>query len=88
MSKQKNMENVKTFAYQNSLPKLPIPSLEETTSKYLRSLRPLLSEKELTVVEEQIKDFIKPSGLGNLLQQRLIDIYINTFIFTLYLIFL
>jgi len=67
-------KNLKTFTYQHSLPRLPIPSLEETTTKYLRSLRPLLSKKELAVVEEQVKDFIKPNGLGNLLQQRLIDI--------------
>ncbi|CAJ0649699.1 6747_t:CDS:10 [Entrophospora sp. SA101] len=67
-------KNLKTFTYQDSLPRLPIPSLEETTTKYLRSLRPLISKQELAVVEEQVKDFIKPNGLGNLLQQRLIDI--------------
>lgn len=42
------MKAEKTFAYQNSLPSLPIPPLFDTAEKYLRSVRPLLTEEEYT----------------------------------------
>ncbi|CAG8533512.1 7335_t:CDS:2 [Cetraspora pellucida] len=64
----------KTLSNQSRLPKLPVPTLEDTTTKYLRSLRPLLSAKDLARNEAHIKDFLKPNGLGRVLQQRLIDI--------------
>ncbi|CAG8509740.1 1973_t:CDS:10 [Racocetra persica] len=64
----------KTFSNQSRIPRLPVPTLEETTTKYLHSLRPLLSAKDLARNEAHIKDFIKPNGLGRVLQQRLIDI--------------
>src|ERR1043165_3756991 len=66
--------SVKTFSNQHKLPKLPIPSLEESTTRYLNSLRPLLSSEKLANTERHVKDFIKPGGLGQILQQRLIDI--------------
>src|SRR3954454_21506644 len=65
---------VKTFSNQHKLPRLPIPSLEESTRKYLNSLRPLLSSENLAQTERHVKDFIKPGGLGQILQQRLIDV--------------
>lgn len=40
------MKAEKTFTYQNSLPSLPIPPLFDTAEKYLRSVRPLLTEEE------------------------------------------
>ncbi|KAF0377754.1 acyltransferase ChoActase/COT/CPT [Gigaspora margarita] len=64
----------KTFSNQSRLPKLPVPTLEETTTKYLHSLRPLLSDEDFARNEAHIKDFLKPNGLGRILQQRLIDI--------------
>ncbi len=67
-------QEINTFSNQHRLPRLPIPSLEGSTTKYLNSLRPLLSPEELARTEQHIKDFIKPGGLGQTLQQRLIDI--------------
>ncbi|KAJ3282746.1 Carnitine O-acetyltransferase mitochondrial [Rhizoclosmatium sp. JEL0117] len=63
---QKNL-----FKYQNSLPRLPIPSLEETCSKYLASVRPLLSETEFGTTTAVVNDFM--TGFGRTLQQRLIE---------------
>lgn len=40
------MKAEKTFAYQANLPSLPIPPLFETAEKYLRSVRPLLTDEE------------------------------------------
>ncbi|GBB93575.1 hypothetical protein RclHR1_00220009 [Rhizophagus clarus] len=74
MSKKEELEGIKTFSNQHRLPKLPIPSLEESTKRYLNSLRPLLSSEELARIEQHVKDFIRPGGLGQVLQQRLIDV--------------
>ncbi|CAG8659635.1 7441_t:CDS:2, partial [Acaulospora morrowiae] len=64
----------KTFSNQHKLPKLPVPSLEETIAKYLKSLRPLLSDADFARNESYAKDFLKPNGLGKVLQQRLLDV--------------
>lgn len=62
-----------TFHFQESLPRLPVPALKQSTAVYLQSLKPLLStESELTRRTEIVNDFIKPGGLGEKLQQRMI----------------
>ncbi|KAI9096994.1 acyltransferase ChoActase/COT/CPT [Phlyctochytrium arcticum] len=61
----------KTFSLQSTLPRLPIPSLTETATRYVNSLRPLLSPSELKHSEQLVQDFIRPGGLGETLQQRL-----------------
>jgi carnitine O-acetyltransferase len=58
--------------FQDSLPRLPVPTLEETARRYLKSLNPLLSQAELEKSKAAVKDFIKPGGAGEKLQERLI----------------
>lgn len=58
--------------FQDSLPQLPVPTLEETAVRYLKSLKPLLSAAEFKNSEAAVKDFIKPGGAGSKLQDRLI----------------
>ncbi|PHH74084.1 hypothetical protein CDD80_3327 [Ophiocordyceps camponoti-rufipedis] len=57
--------------FQDSLPRLPVPSLQETASRYLKSLHPLLSRAEYEVSQQAVTDFIKPGGIGTKLQERL-----------------
>lgn len=77
----------KTFSSQKSLPRLPLPSLEQTFDKYLKSISPLIRqqhdqgklegatvEQELQKRRQWISDFVKQGGLGPKLQQRLIDV--------------
>ncbi|KAI5477128.1 carnitine O-acetyltransferase [Pseudohyphozyma bogoriensis] len=77
----------KTFSFQPSLPRLPVPALAPTFERYIKSLRPLLLQDALTqgkgqeYVEEEIKkreelakDFLKKDGLGPVLQERLKDV--------------
>ncbi|PKY40473.1 acyltransferase ChoActase/COT/CPT [Rhizophagus irregularis] len=71
---EKGKREFKTFSNQHRLPRLPIPSLEESTTRYLNSLRPLLSSEELARIKQHVKDFIRPGGIGQILQQRLIDV--------------
>ncbi|KAK0520037.1 hypothetical protein OC834_007181 [Tilletia horrida] len=77
----------KTFSRQHELPRLPVPALEQTFKRYLRSLEPILAQKEelgqlpagataaseLAKREAHIRVFLS-SPLANQLQQRLIDV--------------
>ncbi|KAG9072821.1 hypothetical protein KI688_000599 [Linnemannia hyalina] len=63
-----------TLSLQHTLPKLPVPTLEETIAKYLKTIEPLTTPDELERNKELAKDFLKPGGLGRTLQQRLLDV--------------
>lgn len=75
----------KTLQFQRELKHLPVPTLEASTERYVHSLRPILLERalkagkpetsigaELETRREAAKDFMKPGGLGQTLQARLI----------------
>lgn len=61
----------KTFENQSRLPKLPVPSLDETLVQYARTLRPLLTPDQLKSSAAAIEQF--RNGFGRVLQQRLLD---------------
>ncbi|KAI0176070.1 acyltransferase ChoActase/COT/CPT [Hypoxylon sp. FL1284] len=58
--------------FQDSLPRLPVPTLEETAARYVKSLHPLLSSAEYAASKKAVDDFIKPGGIGHKLQEKLI----------------
>ncbi|KAG1456601.1 hypothetical protein G6F56_006791 [Rhizopus delemar] len=58
--------------YQTNLPKLPVPDLNETLPKYLKTVRPLLTDEEFKRTEQAVKQFIAPGSLGLELQKRLV----------------
>lgn len=58
------------LTYQRSLPKLPVPPLSSTISKYLESVRPHLTSAEYTATENAARAF-EHSALGRELQGRL-----------------
>ncbi|CEP14095.1 hypothetical protein [Parasitella parasitica] len=62
-----------TFSLQYTLPRLPVPSLEETCSLYLKSIVPLQTPQEHEKTKAIVSDFLA-SDLSKSLQQRLIDI--------------
>ena len=57
--------------FEDSLPQLPVPSLEETAKRYLKSVHPLLNQKEYDHTKKAVSEFIKPGGAGPELQKRL-----------------
>lgn len=59
------------FKYQTQLPKLPVPALSETCSKYLRSVEPFLSPSQLASTTAIVEEFSRPGGKGEVLQKRL-----------------
>jgi carnitine O-acetyltransferase len=58
--------------FEDSLPRLPVPTLQETTQRYLKSLHPLLSKAEFDHSQRAVAEFVKPGGQGEELQKRLI----------------
>ena len=58
-----------TFAAQDKLPKLPIPELEGSMTKYLASLKPLQSTREHAETQQAVDEFLKSEGPE--LQERL-----------------
>jgi carnitine O-acetyltransferase len=63
---------MKTFEAQGSLPRLPVPSLEETGARLLGSVRALAAPASLmSEFEALLSDFTKANGHGQLLQRRL-----------------
>ena len=58
--------------FQDSLPRLPVPTLKETADRYLKSVHPLLNQSEFENTKEAVAEFIRPGGQGESLQKRLI----------------
>lgn len=57
--------------FENSLPRLPVPTLEETARRYLKSVHPLVNKDEFENTKEAVADFVKPGGVGEALQKKL-----------------
>ncbi|KAG8576508.1 hypothetical protein GDO81_009887 [Engystomops pustulosus] len=57
------------YSFQMSLPRLPVPRLEETIDRYLQSVQPLLDEEKFNRMKELSEEFQK--GLGRKLQKYL-----------------
>lgn len=58
--------------FEDSLPRLPVPTLEETAKRYLKSVHPLLTKQEFAETEKAVKEFLSPDSLGQTLQKRLL----------------
>ncbi|PTD12093.1 Carnitine O-acetyltransferase, mitochondrial [Fusarium culmorum] len=58
--------------WQDSLPRLPVPTLEETASRYLKTLHPLLSASEYEASKKAVDEFVRPGGVGSKLQEKLV----------------
>ncbi|EDK46171.1 carnitine O-acetyltransferase, mitochondrial precursor [Lodderomyces elongisporus NRRL YB-4239] len=60
-----------TYKLQSQLPKLPVPELQETASKYIKTIEPFLNPQQLAASKAKVEEFIQPGGVGEELQQRL-----------------
>ncbi|XP_068564047.1 carnitine O-palmitoyltransferase 2, mitochondrial-like [Cebidichthys violaceus] len=56
--------------YQKSLPRLPIPKLEDTVRRYLAAQRPLLDDDQFRTTEKIAQDF--QNGVGKQLHEELV----------------
>jgi carnitine O-palmitoyltransferase 1, liver isoform len=66
----KKWNNPGLYSFQSSLPRLPLPSVHDTMTRYLRSVRPLLDDEAYERVKRESEDFEK--GIGKKLQRYLI----------------
>ena len=57
--------------FEDSLPRLPVPTLEETSRRYLKSVHPLLNKSEFEHTQKAVAEFLKPGSIGEQLQKRL-----------------
>ncbi|KAJ1986858.1 Carnitine O-acetyltransferase mitochondrial [Dimargaris cristalligena] len=70
---RRHQRRLSTFANQDQLPRLPVPSLEATAERYLRSISPINTTPERQKQsEEAVSAFVAPGkGFGHELQTRL-----------------
>ncbi|KAM7106208.1 carnitine O-palmitoyltransferase 2, mitochondrial [Ciconia maguari] len=61
---------VPTMHYQKSLPRLPVPKLEDTIRRYLNAQKPLLNDDQFRKTEELAHHFEK--GIGRELHEQLV----------------
>lgn len=55
-----------TDHFQRSLPRLPIPKLEDTCGRYLKAVEPLLSQADLQRTTKVVESFRDGEGKGNI----------------------
>ncbi|KAJ6638879.1 Carnitine O-acetyltransferase [Pseudolycoriella hygida] len=63
--------NLTSATNPDNLPHFPVPKLNDTLQKFLRSVQPLLPAKSYKITENLIKEFGKSNGLGEQLQRLL-----------------
>jgi hypothetical protein len=61
------------FAKQIELPHLPVPQLQQSLSKYLLAVRCLVEDNDFNKTKRIAEDFGKESGIGEMLQEKLIE---------------
>ena len=59
--------------YQSSLSKLPVPPLQQSLQKYLKAVRPLVSDAEFKRTHQVVEEFGMKNGIGERLQKALED---------------
>jgi len=62
-----------TFAFQENLPRLPVPDLGDTCRRYLEWVRPLLDDRAFAATTEATEAFAGATGPGRELQRRLVE---------------
>lgn len=60
-----------TFAYEGTLPKVPLPALDVTARRFLEWCTPLLSLEERAATQKAVYAFTTPGGLGEQLHAQL-----------------
>ncbi|KAL7729126.1 hypothetical protein ACLKA6_009597 [Drosophila palustris] len=66
-------ESVDEFGFPDTLPKVPVPPLEQTMADYVLALEPITTPSQLERTKGIIKQFSSPQGLGPRLHQYLLD---------------
>ena len=65
-------QSLRTFDSEATLPRIPLPSLEDTCTRFLEWCAPLLSADELAATEATVTSFLEPGGPGQTLHAELV----------------
>lgn len=60
-----------TFAHDDSLPRVPLPSLEDSCARFLRWCAPLLDDEQLAHTRETVDELLAPGSRGRELHAEL-----------------
>jgi carnitine O-acetyltransferase len=63
--------STRTFGNEERLPRVPLPTLEETCARFLEWSAPLLDAAQLAETEAAVREFLAPDGDGRRLHQVL-----------------
>ena len=64
---------IPTYRFQSSLPRLPIPNLHDTITRYIAAQRPFLSREQFQHTERVAREFAKEGSEGWRLHRELIE---------------
>jgi hypothetical protein len=67
------IKNSRTLMKQASLPRMPVPQLNSSMSKYLTAVKPFLTEAEYERTRTIASDFVRQDGIGEKLQKLLVE---------------
>lgn len=60
-----------TFAVEDQLPRVPLPTLEESCERFLAWCAPLIDADQRAATEAEVAAFLRPGGWGQVLQSAL-----------------
>ena len=63
-------ESTRTFEHDESLPRLPVPSLQHTLERYLDSVKPFVTDEEMAQTTKIVSEF--EQGVGKNLHAKLL----------------
>jgi carnitine O-acetyltransferase len=63
--------STRTFGNEERLPRVPLPSLEETCARFLEWCAPLLDDAQLAATEREVRALLAPDGDGRRLHEAL-----------------
>src|SRR5690242_4348071 len=66
-----NGQSDRTFGNEDSLPRVPLPALEQTCERFLEWCAPLLTADELVTTKAAVAELLEPDGPGGTLHAAL-----------------
>ncbi|GAA0953147.1 choline/carnitine O-acyltransferase [Actinocorallia libanotica] len=63
----------RTFALEDGLPRVPLPTLDHTCERFLEWCSPLLTDEQLAETKAAVADFLRPDGPGRRLHAALAE---------------
>ncbi|MFF2391907.1 choline/carnitine O-acyltransferase [Nocardia sp. NPDC058114] len=65
--------NQPTFAAEDTLPRVPLPSLDDSCARFLQWCQPLLGAEDYATTEGAVAELLRPGGAGRALHAALAD---------------